>query len=497
MKTQTYKATITLAAALLLSACGADISDGLDDDAEAGTADFSTFVAVGDSLTAGYKDGALYRAGQQTSFPAILAQQFALAGGGAFSQPLMPVNATGSLTIATNPIPGTRDRLVLVPTGNPSQPVAPVSITPGVSTEVGLPPLVGPFNNLGVPAAKSFHVPFSGYGNVAGLAAMPPTANPFFVRFASDPANSMLQDAMLQNPTFFVLWIGNNDILLWALDGGDPTVSGQAITPTGTFDGAFAAIVGGLTVNPNTKGVLITIPEIATIPYFTTVPYNAIPLGATQAADANAGFSLYNLGMQAAVAGGLPCGITITAEEAARRTITFQEGQNPIVILDEDLTDLTSCFGASVVNMRQATAADFILLPAASKLGTDNGVGGIWGVSAPLLDADVLKESEAEEVEVARTAYNATIEAAANVPHLLLYDAAARLRVLNESGINYGSGGVSATFVQGGFFSADGVHPTARGYAVVANEIMDVIEAGFGAKLPPVDPGQYSTVFFQ
>ena len=56
---------------------------------------------------------------------------------------------------------------------------------------------------------------------------------------------------------------------------------------------------------------------------------------------------------------------------------------------------------------------------------------------------------------------------------------------------------MSSTFAQGGAFSLDGVHPTARGYAVVANEIMQVIEDAFGAQLPPVNPSDYSTVFYQ
>ena len=57
----------------------------------AGEADFERFVAVGSSFTAGYNDGALTRAGQLASIPNILAQQFALVGGGEFKQPLLPV----------------------------------------------------------------------------------------------------------------------------------------------------------------------------------------------------------------------------------------------------------------------------------------------------------------------------------------------------------------------------------------------------------------------
>ena len=115
-----------------------------------------------------------------------------------------------------------------------------------------------------------------------------------------------------------------------------------------------------------------------------------------------------------------------------------------------------------------------------------------------LEDADVLTESEIGLVETARTAYNAAIEIAADVDSdLLLFDADAFFTELNTTGILYGSGGGASTFAQGGAFSLDGVHPTARGYAVIANELFKVINAGFGGYIPPVNPSDYSTVFYQ
>ena len=54
--------------------------------ASAGSANFSKYVALGNSITAGYADNALYREGQDNSYPSILAHQFALAGGGALVQ---------------------------------------------------------------------------------------------------------------------------------------------------------------------------------------------------------------------------------------------------------------------------------------------------------------------------------------------------------------------------------------------------------------------------
>src|SRR5699024_11136420 len=64
---------------------------------DSGSADLSAFVAVGNSLTAGYADAALYKTGQENSFPNILASRFAFAGGGEFKQPMMADNYGGLL----------------------------------------------------------------------------------------------------------------------------------------------------------------------------------------------------------------------------------------------------------------------------------------------------------------------------------------------------------------------------------------------------------------
>ena len=48
----------------------------------AGGLDFSTYVALGASYTAGYSDGAVFKAAQEKSFPKLLATKFAAVGGG-------------------------------------------------------------------------------------------------------------------------------------------------------------------------------------------------------------------------------------------------------------------------------------------------------------------------------------------------------------------------------------------------------------------------------
>ena len=65
----------------------------------AGSANLSTYVALGNSLTAGFTDGALFIQAQQNSMPNLLSQKFALVGGGTFTQPLMADNVGGLLLV--------------------------------------------------------------------------------------------------------------------------------------------------------------------------------------------------------------------------------------------------------------------------------------------------------------------------------------------------------------------------------------------------------------
>ena len=54
-----------------------------------GSVDASKYVAIGNSITSGFADGALYYDGQMVSYPNLLAEQLKLIGGGDFVQPLI------------------------------------------------------------------------------------------------------------------------------------------------------------------------------------------------------------------------------------------------------------------------------------------------------------------------------------------------------------------------------------------------------------------------
>ncbi|WP_103069294.1 SGNH/GDSL hydrolase family protein [Aquimarina sediminis] len=449
-----------------------------------GNADFSKYVSLGNSLTAGFTDGALFIAGQENSMPNILAQQFALAGGGEFKQPLMNDNIGGALLGGTQIL---NPRFFFDGAGP--------SVLDAVPTTEITNAVTGPFNNLGVPGAKSFHLPAEGYGNVAGVAGG--LANPYFVRMASSPTASVLGDAMVQSPTFFSLWIGNNDVLGYALSGGDGT---DPITDQTIFSQSYNALVTTLT-SGGAKGVGFNIPDVTSIPHFTTVPHNPVPLDEATTAAVNGAYAAYNGGIVQAFAFLVSQNVISQEdadEEIARRTISFTAGEgNAVVILDENLTDLTG-INSDLVNMRQATVGDLLVLPASSFIGTladPQNPLSVNGVAVPLADKWVLTPEEQEEIAVATTAFNSIIDTAVQQAGLAFVDANTILKEASENGVMFDEFLLQGNLVFGGAFSLDGVHPTARGYAFLANKALESINATYGSNLPMVKAVDYSTFY--
>lgn len=474
----------------------------------AGSVDFSNYVSLGNSLTAGFTDGALFQASQSFSLPNIMSQKFALAGGGTFVQPLTNDNL-GGLAAAGNRIQG--PRLVFGGSG----PVSLESIIGDVTvtTDIVLNNPSGPFNNLGVPGAKSFHLLAPGYGNLANLEAE--LANPYFIRMTgTNPDISVLEMAASQSPTFFSLWIGNNDVLGYATSGGDGTnpltpVSGN---PGVGFDGTYGALIATLTAG-GAKGVVANIPNVTSIPHFTTIVYNQLdpndddigPLLTPQIPTLNA--QLY----------GPLDAIFTSLGEPDRMNLLSETEANPLLIIDENAEDRSAqitgaltptlgeqtatAFGFIFGKARQATSNDLVVLSAASAIA--DIVPGIpapvnvRGISYPMEDKWVLLPSEQEEIATATAAFNDIIAATAGQAGLALVDANALLDQLASSGITSGDFTLTSNLVTGSAFSLDGIHPTARGYALLANEFMRAIDATYGSNFEAsgnfVNVGNYPT----
>jgi hypothetical protein len=462
---------------------------------EAGTANFSNYVAIGDSQTSGFTDGALFKSGQKNSMPNILSKNMATVGGGAFTQPETS-DDIGGLLFAGNVITSLTNRFYF-----DLDAFAP-AILPGTPTTDVIPGLSGQFNNMGVPGAKSFHFVAPGYGNAAGVPFG--FANPFFARFASGPTATILGDAMAQGPSFFTLWAGSLDVTSYALAGGD------GVNQAGNFDPStygssditdpvvFGQVIGGMLAGLNAigaQGVVANIANPLLLPYFSVIPYNAVPLDANTAALLNQGFAQYNGGLLQMEAASV-----ISTAERILRTINFEEGQNAVTLVDEYLTDLTT-YG--LPSYRQANEVDLIPLTAQFVIGTT--VGGnpllINGVSVPLEDEWVLTPQEQAEVETATATFNAIIREATTQNGYGFVDIESIMTQLATIGVPSGDFRPTSQYALGGALSLDGIHTNARGNALIANEFLKAIDATYGSNFEEAetlnDIGEYPTNYPQ
>jgi lysophospholipase L1-like esterase len=435
-----------------------------------GSADFSTYVALGNSLTAGYADGALYESGQLNSYPNILAQQFKKVGGGEFVQPILPYEKGVGFTVYPPPTGIVfRTKVILGYSTDclSNTSLAPVHAIndPNQMELMGklLTPISGYYNNLGVPGAKSFHLIYDGYGNPANLQTPIPTANPFYVRFASAPNATLLGDALAQQPTFFSFWIGNNDVLLYAVSGGENNPFGDFITPVeGVLGVGFNAtmdyILATLTASVN-KGVIANIPDITSIPYFITVPYNGLKL--TQQAQVDALNAAYGNGAIG---------------------ISFSLGQNAWVIED----------GSVLPGIRQIKKNELVLL----EVPQDSLKCAGWGSQKPIPHYFVLTENEINAIKTATSAYNAKIKELAINYNLAFADINSLMTSFSGSGLIYDGINFTNEFVTGNTFSLDGIHLTPQGNAIIANEFIKAINEKYGASIPLVSITNYSGIVF-
>ncbi|QPH39200.1 SGNH/GDSL hydrolase family protein [Pedobacter endophyticus] len=396
----------------------------------AGNANFSKYIAVGNSLTAGFADGGLYLEGQKAAYPNLLAAKMASVGGGNFTSPFFTdaqSNGSGYLTLSalvngTPTLTNVTDKLAYI---DPTH----------------LAKYSGEVQNLGIPGMRvdlAFAAPYS-------------AANPYMERLLTGTqvgTTTYFQFIQGRSHTFFSIWLGNNDALGWATNGGVTSDATNVLTDKSTFALLYSNLLNALTANGQ-KGVVATIPDVTAIPYFNTVTVAAL-LNAAKAIN------------------------------PAATTIYIRTGAGTV---------------------RAATADDLIRLPFQSSglFGVPNpALGGApYGLhpANPIANNWVLDKDEIVKVKDYVNSYNSSIKSLANSKGLAVADTYSYLNLV-KVGVAVQGVNVNSAFITGGAFSLDGVHLTPRGNAIIGNVFIDAINAKYGSTIPTIDITQYRGVKF-
>lgn len=289
------------AIAILFAACRPSVN--ITTPPTAGRAKFTNYLAIGDNYTGGFMNGTLTVSGQLYSFPNLLFGQMNMVpppygANGPFVQPLLN---------SDNGYPG--PKLILGYTSNSCTPttmyLAPMSLKNFVPDPIDAKPFVsasnnGQINNIGVMPIRVCDYPVLSWG-LAAVANGYPYANRFYKNPAGTPLEELNYRVNNLYPTFITVEMGMNDVLLYALNGGQGDGTGNAlpvalniynpndITPTAVFDTNYDKIINAATIT-GASGALLNVPDITALPYFHAVPINGLILDRQGQADTLAAF---------------------------------------------------------------------------------------------------------------------------------------------------------------------------------------------------------------
>jgi len=420
------KNRIAAAAALLLLGVGTT---------SAQTTAFHKLVVVGDSLAAGHEANCTVERYQRRGASALLAEALGIAD---FQQPLL------AETPATNP-PTSYPCLGAVVVGG--------SIGVGIISQEGAQlnaTLPRPYDNLGFnggPRVKDFvdlrvSVPGrSDLDNYAARVLRNVAGSPF------EGTNAVEQAASLA-PDLALYWVGNNDLLGAATTG--VVVDGVTLTPVDAFRAKY---VEGLTTifSAGPTVVTFTIPNVTSIPLFTTLPPVVIDPATRQPVIID-GHPVPLLGSRA-----LPPDCPVAPCPLPNGTLlnTIRAG----LLLQQGIGVPAFLGGRAVQGSGNLTTA----LP----YGTITASGLQPGV---VLYPDGLAAILARTTEI-----NDVIRSISAEDGTVLVDLNTLFQDVAANGYHIGGVTLTSAFLSGGLFSADGVHPSAAGYAILADYIIQAI----------------------
>lgn len=366
--------------------------------------DFTKFIAIGSSTTAGFMNGGLYRDGQLVAFPNLIAQQVSAK----FEQPTFSTeqaNGTGYwMTTANNTTPSFT---------KVSDKTAIRSTSPLLYTKYS-----GSINNYAVANLRMSDMGKAGLGNSTKA-----DFNPFFERILSTGKEDITYSDFIKEtkPTFFVMNLGSEDLLNFITTGGK-----TGMTEISVFTLNCQRILDAVS---GAKGVISNVPNPLDYPY-----------------------------------------LNFLTTEAISHSVGFHDG-------------IYITTGNGIV--RLATNTDYILLDKILEVGKTVNGKQQGTKDSPLPSSFVLDKDEASFVTNNINNYNDILAAEATKRNLALVDLKNIYKQVKDKTYDTGNATVKVdnSILTGGFFSLDGVYPTPRGQAIIANEFLKVINSTYKNQL--------------
>lgn len=431
--------------ALLVLVAGCDDGELLPPDPEAGDR-FARYVALGNSITAGFQSDGINAQTQRNAYPVLLAEQMGHEIGETFTIPAL--EAPGCPPPLTNILTGEREGGAEAPPCALREQPVPITI-----------------NNAAVPGAA-----------LADVLTNDPEegANPNALTTVLLGGRTQLEVAEDVQPTFASVWIGNNDVLSAALSG--TVIEGTTYTPASTFEARYGQMIDRLTATGAEDGVLVGVADVTLIPYLSSgaAYFQAVP--PAQAAEA------------------LPPNLEVdgSCETATgnQTLVPFRFGIALINVADA-LFDPDDPANSPTVTVD--CSEDFTVEAAVGQTfgGTENIPPEIDAAIDDVRNVSLLQAPEIEALRDAVQAYNAAIASAAEElgwpylnPNTLFEQEDIATQIPPFPNLS------DPTQPFGPLFSLDGVHPSTEAHVLITNALIEAINEAYDENIPPVSDAE-------
>lgn len=398
------------------------------------------FVAIGGSLTAGVRNGGLYRQAQLTAYPSFMARQMGLTD---FRQPLFNQsqgNGSGYKRLVAD---GDKIRYHNVTNALAVTKQSPLTFVP----------FLGRVDNLGMPGLGILGVTLDEKWRVDDQLAFSlpyePAYRSYFRRLLPDDnrqwLTTYLSYATEQKSALCTIELGLDDALWFTTQGGYRL--GALLGNMGLYEtNPFKFLLPQLS-KAGTKTVVATVPDVLDWPYFKQ--YTVASLRSMKA-----GAKLY-----------------VTRDDRYDYLI-----RDPMFV--GQLRD------------------DDILLPTANVVALFNGTSVVGSTpDNPLTSQDILNEEEQQSL-FRVDALNTIITSEAKRYNIPVFDLKALYKKILAGQYTTDDGvKINPSFPSGNFFSADGLMPSALGQAVLANEWIKVINETYRTRIPLIHTNRITADF--
>jgi lysophospholipase L1-like esterase len=369
---------------------------------------FRSYVAIGNSITAGWQSGGINDSTQQQAYPRLLAVQMGTPYKYAsLVNPGCPAPVANFQTQAK--VGGT--------TAPPCSLRSPASVSDVL-------------NNVGVPDAR-----------VLDPISPSSVASNALTTFILG-GKTQVQRALDARPTFATIWIGANNVLQAAYTGilvPTPGVSNGIVGTQAEFQASYDTMLKQLLDSmPGLKGVLIGVPDASGIPLMSS-------------------------------------GALIAASPQIQGALALIAGQ-PVAVDPNCVGSAALISTPLLLNMIKAGAIAPVISCVAGSDPADPRIGQLF----------VLDATERVQLSTFIAGLNTYIKGKADAIGFAYWDPNPTLTGIRNSPASLPFPNFQPTGTFGTAFSLDGVHPSAEGQKLIANNLITVINQKYGTSLKPI-----------